>query len=63
MSELITYNLTDYEEKAVALAQQPGELARIRQHLAEEKNNGVLFDTPRFVRNLEQRLQQLVAAL
>lgn len=63
LPELITYNLAEYEEKAVALARQPGELARIRQHLAEEKKNGVLFDTPRFVRNLEQSLQQLVADL
>ncbi len=63
LPELITYNLKDYEEKAVELASQPKELARIRSHLAHEKMNGVLFDTPRFVRNLELRLQQLVAAL
>ncbi|MDR7308530.1 tetratricopeptide repeat protein [Rhodoferax saidenbachensis] len=63
LPELITYNLQDYEEKAVALASQPKELARIRKHLAQEKTSGVLFDTPRFARNLEERLQQLVAAL
>lgn len=63
LPELITYNLQDYEEKAVTLANQPLELARIRKHLAQEKINGVLFDTPRFVRNLEQRLQKLVATL
>lgn len=63
LPELITYNLQDYEEKAVALASQPAELARIRKHLAQEKISGVLFDTPRFARNLEERLQQLVAAL
>jgi predicted O-linked N-acetylglucosamine transferase (SPINDLY family) len=63
LPELITYNLHDYEEKAVALANHPDELARIRKHLAHEKANGVLFDTPRFVRNLEQQLQKLSAAL
>ena len=63
LPELITYNLHDYEEKAVALASQPKELARIREHLAQEKASGVLFDTPRFVHNLEQQLQELMAAL
>jgi predicted O-linked N-acetylglucosamine transferase (SPINDLY family) len=63
LPELITYNLQDYEEKAVSLASQPQELARTREHLAKEKRSGVLFDTPRFVRNLEQQLQELVAAL
>lgn len=63
LPELITYTLQDYEEKAVALANHPAELARIREHLAQEKVNGVLFDTPRFVRDLEQRLQELSAAL
>lgn len=63
LPELITYNLKDYEEKAVSLASQPQELVRIREHLASEKRTGVLFDTPRFVRNLEQQLQDLVAAL
>lgn len=63
LPELITYNLQDYEEKAVALANQPAELSRIRTHLAQEKTAGVLFDTPRFVRNLEERLRALMAAL
>ena len=63
MEELITYNLVDYEEKAVALATNPQECQRLRNHLQEVHDHGVLFDTPRFVRNLEDRLQQLVADL
>lgn len=63
LPELITYNLQDYEEKAVTLAQQPADLARMREHLHQEKIGGVLFDTARFTKNLEQQLQQLVAAL
>jgi predicted O-linked N-acetylglucosamine transferase (SPINDLY family) len=63
MPELITYNLADYEEKAVALAMNPQECQRLRNHLKEVHDHGVLFDTPRFVRNLENRLQKLVAEL
>jgi predicted O-linked N-acetylglucosamine transferase (SPINDLY family) len=63
LSELITYNPRDYEEKAVALAQTPGECRRLRDHLREVHLNGVLFDTPRFVRHLEDHLQRLVAEL
>jgi predicted O-linked N-acetylglucosamine transferase (SPINDLY family) len=63
MEELITYNLADYEEKAVALASNPQACKRLRDHLAVVHESGALFDTPLFVRNLETRLQELVAAL
>ncbi len=63
MPELITYTLKDYEEKAVALATDPDECQRLKSHLAEVHDSGVLFDTPRFARNLETRLKALVAAL
>jgi predicted O-linked N-acetylglucosamine transferase (SPINDLY family) len=59
LDTLITYNLKDYEEKAVALANDPQEMARLRAHLRSVRNQGVLFDTPRFVRNLEERLVPL----
>jgi predicted O-linked N-acetylglucosamine transferase (SPINDLY family) len=63
LSELITSDLQAYEDKAVALAQAPEELVRLRAALAETKENGALFDTPRFARNLEQRFKELVGAL
>lgn len=63
LPELITYNLVDYEEKAVALATQPTECARLRAHLAQVHENGALFDTPLFVKNLENRLYALVTQL
>jgi len=63
LPELITGNLRDYEEKAVALTLAPQELRRFRTLLAQVKANGVLFDTPRFVRNLEQRFRELIDAL
>lgn len=62
MESLITYRLADYEEKAVGLACNPQELARLKAHLENVKAHGVLFDTPRFVHNLENLLLPLVRA-
>ena len=59
LEELITYTLADYEEKAVSLAQDPAACLRIREQLRQVRASGVLFDTPRFVRNLETRLLEL----
>ena len=61
LPELITYNLQDYEEKAVALATDPQACSRLRAHLKEVHEHGVLFDTPLFVRNLEANFQRLCA--
>jgi predicted O-linked N-acetylglucosamine transferase (SPINDLY family) len=63
LNELITYNLADYEEKAVSLANTAGGISRLKAQLKQVHDNGVLFDTPLFVRNLESRLKQLVADL
>ena len=63
LDELITYNLKDYEEKAVWLANNPDECRRLHEYLNEVHENGVLFDTPRFVHNLENSFKRLVAAL
>lgn len=60
LPELITTDLASYEAKALALARDPTQCQRLRAHLAETKKCGVLFDTPRFVRQLEERLAQLV---
>jgi len=63
MEELITSNLSDYEDKAVALGQAPQRCAALRERLRQVKHTGVLFDTPRFVGNLEGHFQRLVADL
>ena len=63
LPELITYNLRDYEEKAVALANSPEECARLKAALQEVREHGTLFDTTRFTRNLEAEISKLVAAL
>jgi predicted O-linked N-acetylglucosamine transferase (SPINDLY family) len=59
METLITYNLIDYEERAVALASDTEEMNRLRVHLETVRLSGVLFDTPRFVRELEEKLLPL----
>lgn len=63
LPELITRSLPEYEEAAVALAADPARLARLREHLADVRETGRLFDTPRFARDLEDRLVALVDAL
>jgi len=60
LEELITYNLFDYEEKAVELANNPEISQRIREQLHKNHKSSVLFDTPLFVTNLESRLTELM---
>jgi len=63
LPELITFNLQDYEEKAVALAHDASHCRALKAHLAEVKKSGVLFNTPLFAKNLEDRLEQLATGL
>ena len=60
LPELITYSLAAYEEKAVWLANHADEMSRLRAKLSQVRQEGVLFDTPRFVRHLEQILGRLL---
>ena len=59
MQELITYSLADYQAKALQLANNPIELMRVKQKLAESKDKSALFDTPSFARDLERQYQTL----
>jgi predicted O-linked N-acetylglucosamine transferase (SPINDLY family) len=45
------------------LASNPQRAAEYRQKLGEVRVSGVLFDTPRFVKDLEQMLAELVNQL
>lgn len=59
LPELITYTLQDYEDKAVTLAEHPEQIALLKQRLVDNHLNCALFDSPRFVRDLENVLQQV----
>ena len=63
LPELITTNLVDYEERAVALGMARARCTVLRQQLAQQRDGGVLFDTPRFVRQLEAQFERLAAEL
>jgi predicted O-linked N-acetylglucosamine transferase (SPINDLY family) len=59
LPELVTFNFADYEEKAVALANDPQRIAAMKQQLQDNRLTCALFDSPRFVRNLETVLQSV----
>ena len=62
LPELITYDFTAYEEKAVELANAPQRCQLLRKRLRQIREDGVLFDTARFTRNLEAHFARLVGA-
>lgn len=62
MRELVTENLDDYERKVLDLAASPGKLQEIRRRLQEGRDSCPLFDTPRFVGNLESAYETMVSA-
>ena len=59
LPELITHSLEEYESLAVRLACNPDELSRIRQKIVENRVTKPLFDTPRFVRDLERAYEKM----
>jgi len=59
LPELITYNLQEYEMRALELANNPAQLTAIKQKLMQTRNTLPLFDTPAFARNLEQLFQDI----
>lgn len=63
LPELITYSVDDYKKKALELASQPGQCKSLRDRLQRVREQGVLFDTTRFARDLEQRLLFLIENL
>lgn len=60
LAELITYDLQAYENKAVELALQANGTMRLREHLEEVRERGVLFNTQKLVENLENELVKIV---
>lgn len=59
LSELVTDNLTDYENLVVALGRDPQRVAALRDHLQTQRASLPLFDTPRQVAYLEQCFEQM----
>lgn len=59
LPELITNTLQDYEDRAVFLAKNPKSLSSMRQRFTDKRLNCTLFDSPRFVRDFEDVLQQV----
>jgi predicted O-linked N-acetylglucosamine transferase (SPINDLY family) len=59
LPELITTSLSDYENLAVRLANDQAMLSAIKSRLATNKASSSVFDTPRFVKNLEDLLSRV----
>ena len=59
LPELITQSLEEYESLATDLANNPDKLQEIRRKLAGNLLTGPLFDTPRFVKNLESAYKEI----
>ena len=59
LSDLITHSLDEYEAIAVKLARTPALLKVITQKLEINRKTKPLFDTPRFVANLEKAYQTM----
>ena len=56
----MTGNLADYEALAFDLATTPEMLAALRKRLAQQRQDCPLFDTARFVRDMEQGYREMV---
>ena len=53
LGEGVTSSLAEYESRAMELAADPHERAALRKRLAAQRESAALFDTPRYVRHLE----------
>lgn len=60
LPEMVTSSLEEYEERAVMLATDSEALFTMRKHLEEQRMASPLFDTPRWVRNLEEGFTQVL---
>lgn len=60
LPELVTKNLEDYAEVALALAQDETRLADLRAKLASQRETVSLFDSVRYARHLESAFSTMV---
>jgi len=61
LPELVTASIPDYVERAIALAGDASERARLREHLAGPGRASALFDTARTTRALEEAYLTMIA--
>jgi predicted O-linked N-acetylglucosamine transferase (SPINDLY family) len=59
LPQLVCASLSEYEALAVRLSGAPDELLALRRHLCTAHETLPLFDTPRFVRNLERAYESM----
>ena len=59
LPELITRTLEEYEKLAVWIATDSAELKLLRSKIAKNQSTHPLFDTRRYVRNLEKAFIQM----
>ncbi len=59
LPELIARDPLDYERRAIELARNPANLRQLRESLAAAIKTSPLFDTPRFVHNLELAYEEM----
>lgn len=59
LPELVTETVADYEARALELARDPEELARVRAKLLAQRDSAPLFDTPLFARGLEAAYREM----
>ena len=62
MRELVTASPDQYERLVLDLAASPAKLRELRRKLQAGRDSCPLFDTPRFVQNLERAYEQMFAA-
>lgn len=61
LPDLITTNLKDYEDKAVSLGRNRGEIAALKRHLLDNQSNFPLFNSRQFVHDLEDAYEAIAA--
>ena len=62
LDELITTTLSDYENKALALAKNPEALDRIKARLNKHNTKLPLFNPSKFAMDLESQYQEIWSA-
>lgn len=61
MPELITASQAEYEQRAVALARDPAQMAALKEKVAQQLTAAPLFDVDRFTRYLEEAYRAMQA--